>query len=63
MCMDLAAHTGTIRVGTGGVAVPDWHPLCLAEDIAIHDIASGGRLDTCAPSKSAERSSTTACAC
>ena len=45
MCMDIAAHTKTIRVGTGGVAVPDWHPLRLAEDIAILDIASGGRLD------------------
>ena len=54
MCMDLAAHTKTIRVGTGGVAVPDWHPLRLAEDIAILDIASGGRLD-CGVMKGASR--------
>ena len=54
MCMDLAAHTETIRVGTGGVAVPDWHPLRLAEDIAILDIASGGRLD-CGVMKGASR--------
>ena len=45
MCMDLAAHTKTIRVGSGGVAVPDWNPLRLAEDIAVLDIASGGRFD------------------
>ena len=45
MCMDLAAHTKTLRVGTGGIAVPDWNPLRLAEDIAILDIASGGRFD------------------
>ena len=54
MCMDLAAHTETIRVGTGGVAVPDWHPLRLAEDLAILDIASGGRLD-CGVMKGASR--------
>ncbi|WP_287818180.1 LLM class flavin-dependent oxidoreductase [Idiomarina sp.] len=48
MCMDLAAHTKTIRVGTGGVAVPDWNPLRLAEDIAVLDIASGGRIDCAA---------------
>ena len=54
MCMDLAAHTKTIRVGTGGVAAPDWHPLRLAEDIAVLDIASGGRLD-CGVMKGASR--------
>ena len=54
MCMDLAAHTKTLRVGTGGVAVPDWHPLRLAEDLAILDIACNGRLD-CGVMKGASR--------
>ena len=45
ICADIAARTKRLRVGTGGVALPDWHPLRLAEDLAVLDIASDGRLD------------------
>ena len=45
MAMDLAARTKKLRVGTGGVSLPDWHPLRLAEDLAVLDIACAGRLD------------------
>ncbi|MGE3993271.1 LLM class flavin-dependent oxidoreductase [Pseudorhodoplanes sp.] len=45
ICMDLVGRTKTLRVGTGGVALPDWNPIRLAEDLAVLDIASGGRLD------------------
>ncbi|MGE3993269.1 LLM class flavin-dependent oxidoreductase [Pseudorhodoplanes sp.] len=45
LSMDVVSRTKTLRVGTGGVALPDWNPLRLAEDLAVLDIASGGRLD------------------
>src|SRR4051812_21633437 len=41
----LAAKTTKIRVGTAVIVVPLHHPLLIAEEIALLDILSGGRLD------------------
>jgi probable F420-dependent oxidoreductase len=40
----VAAHTTTLRLGTGVVLVPLRHPLLLAKELASVDVASGGRL-------------------
>jgi alkanesulfonate monooxygenase SsuD/methylene tetrahydromethanopterin reductase-like flavin-dependent oxidoreductase (luciferase family) len=41
----LAHHTSKIRVGVGAVSIPLWHPLRAAEDAAMVDHLSNGRLD------------------
>ncbi len=41
----LAAKTTKIRLGTGNVVAPFWHPIKLAGEAAITDVASNGRLD------------------
>jgi len=41
----LAAKTTKLRVGTAVIVVPLHHPLLIAEEIAMLDILSGGRLD------------------
>jgi len=41
----LAAKTDTIRLGTGNVVAPFWHPIKLAGEAAMTDVASNGRLD------------------
>ena len=41
----LAAKTSRIRLGTGTVIAPFWHPIKLAGEAAMTDIASNGRLD------------------
>jgi alkanesulfonate monooxygenase SsuD/methylene tetrahydromethanopterin reductase-like flavin-dependent oxidoreductase (luciferase family) len=41
----LAARTRRIRLGTGTVIAPFWHPIKLAGEAALMDVASGGRLD------------------
>lgn len=41
----LAARTSTIRLGTGNVVAPFWHPIKLAGEAAMTDVASNGRLD------------------
>jgi alkanesulfonate monooxygenase SsuD/methylene tetrahydromethanopterin reductase-like flavin-dependent oxidoreductase (luciferase family) len=41
----LAARTRTIRLGTGNVIAPFWHPLKLAGEAALTDVACNGRLD------------------
>jgi alkanesulfonate monooxygenase SsuD/methylene tetrahydromethanopterin reductase-like flavin-dependent oxidoreductase (luciferase family) len=41
----LATKTSRIRLGTGTVIAPFWHPLRLAGEAALTDIATKGRLD------------------
>ncbi|PVA10629.1 LLM class flavin-dependent oxidoreductase [Pelagivirga sediminicola] len=41
----LAAKTSRIRLGTGTVIAPFWHPIRLAGEAAMTDIATQGRLD------------------
>jgi alkanesulfonate monooxygenase SsuD/methylene tetrahydromethanopterin reductase-like flavin-dependent oxidoreductase (luciferase family) len=42
---DLARRTQNVRLGTGTVIAPFWHPIKLAGEAAMTDIISGGRLD------------------
>lgn len=42
---DLARRTRNVRLGTGTVVAPFWHPIKLAGEAAMTDIISGGRLD------------------
>lgn len=44
-CADLAAQTTTLRLGQCGVSVTDRHPVHVAEDIAMLDHMSKGRVD------------------
>ena len=39
------AHTNKIRLGTGVVAAPYWHPIRLAGEAAFTDLITGGRLE------------------
>jgi alkanesulfonate monooxygenase SsuD/methylene tetrahydromethanopterin reductase-like flavin-dependent oxidoreductase (luciferase family) len=41
----VAALTSKIRIGFAGLIAPEWHPLRLAEDVALLDHLSGGRVD------------------
>ena len=41
----LAAKTKTIRLGSGNIIAPFWHPIRLAGEAAMADLATGGRLD------------------
>ena len=41
----LATRTERIRLGTGTVVAPFWHPIKLAGEAAMTDIVTGGRLD------------------
>lgn len=43
--VDLARRTKTVRLGTGNVIAPFWHPIRLAGEAAMADIITGGRLD------------------
>lgn len=45
LAANIAARTERIRLGTASVIVPQWHPIRLAEDAALVDQLSGGRLD------------------
>ena len=42
---DLAARTSRIRIGQMANIAPWWHPIRLAEDLAILDNMTGGRVD------------------
>ena len=42
---DLASRTKNVRLGTGTVIAPFWHPIKLAGEAAMTDIITGGRLD------------------
>jgi flavin-dependent trigonelline monooxygenase, oxygenase component len=41
----LGAKTSRIRLGTGTIIAPFWHPIKLAGEAALADVATGGRLD------------------
>lgn len=43
--VDLSHHTKNVRLGTGTVVVPFWHPIKLADEAAMADIITGGRLE------------------
>lgn len=45
MAADLAARTERIRIGLGAAIISFWHPLRLAEDLALLDHLSDGRLE------------------
>jgi len=45
LAADLAARTKRLRIGLGAVIITFWHPLRLAEDIAVLDHLSNGRLE------------------
>ncbi len=45
MGVDIAAHTSRIRIGQAANIATFWHPLRLAEDLAMLDHLSGGRLE------------------
>lgn len=43
--IDLAHHTQNVRLGTGTVIAPFWHPIRLAGEAAMTDIITKGRLE------------------
>ena len=43
--VDLARRTKNVRLGTGTVIAPFWHPIKLAGEAAMTDILTDGRLD------------------
>lgn len=43
--VDLAHHTKNVRLGTGTIVAPFWHPIKLAGEAAMCDLATGGRLE------------------
>lgn len=43
--VDLARRTRNVRLGTGNVVAPFWHPIRLAGEAAMADIIMDGRLD------------------
>jgi alkanesulfonate monooxygenase SsuD/methylene tetrahydromethanopterin reductase-like flavin-dependent oxidoreductase (luciferase family) len=43
--VDLARRTKNVRLGTGTVVAPFWHPIKLAGEAAMTDIITEGRLD------------------
>lgn len=45
MCTHVAAHCPRLRVGTSPIVLPDWHPLRVAEDVAMLDNMTLGRVD------------------
>ena len=45
MSLDLASHSTKIRVGQAPIVLPDWHPIRVAEDIALLDNMTEGRVD------------------
>src|SRR4030095_5453209 len=44
LAVDLAHRTRRVKIGCAFNVVPTWHPLRLAEDYAVADILTGGRL-------------------
>jgi alkanesulfonate monooxygenase SsuD/methylene tetrahydromethanopterin reductase-like flavin-dependent oxidoreductase (luciferase family) len=44
LAVDLAHRTRRVKIGCAFNVVPTWHPLRLAEDYAVADIVTGGRV-------------------
>ena len=42
---DLARRTRRVRLGTGTIVAPFWHPIKLAGEAAMTDVVTGGRLE------------------
>ena len=42
---DVARHTKNVRLGTGTIVVPFWHPIKLAGEAAMTDLVTQGRLE------------------
>lgn len=42
---DLARHTRNVRLGTGTIIAPFWHPIKLAGEAAMTDLVTDGRLE------------------
>lgn len=42
---DIAHHTKNVKLGTGTVVAPFWHPIRLAGEAALTDLVTGGRLE------------------
>ena len=45
LAVKAAQVTRRVRIGTAVIVLPFWHPLRLAEDIALADVLTEGRLD------------------
>ncbi|MDB4248425.1 LLM class flavin-dependent oxidoreductase [Amylibacter sp.] len=45
MATHVAAHCKSLRVGTAPIVLPDWHPIRVAEDVAMLDNMTLGRVD------------------
>ena len=43
--VDLARRTKNVRLGTGTIVAPFWHPIKLAGEAAMADLIMNGRLD------------------
>ncbi|MFC0216787.1 LLM class flavin-dependent oxidoreductase [Pseudochelatococcus lubricantis] len=43
--IDIARQTKNVRLGTGTVVAPFWHPIRLAGEAAMTDLITGGRLE------------------
>ncbi len=43
--VDVARHTKNVRLGTGTIIAPFWHPIKLAGEAAMTDIITDGRLE------------------
>jgi len=43
--VDLASHTSNIRLGTGTIVAPFWHPIKLAGEAAAADLITDGRIE------------------
>lgn len=42
---DIARHTKHVKLGTGTIIAPFWHPIRLAGEAAMTDLVTGGRLE------------------
>lgn len=43
--VDIAHHTKNVRLGTGTIIAPFWHPIKLAGEAASADLLTGGRIE------------------